>query len=69
MAEHAQPPGLPAIVDEAADTPAWVPRLGLALLIAAVLYAVFGSNPAHNAATPARAPSGAPPAPTAAAPP
>lgn len=38
-ANHDEPdvPGLPEIQDEAADTPMWVPALGLALLAAFVL--------------------------------
>jgi hypothetical protein len=40
MSEAHEPPGLPTVVDEAADTPPWVPKLGLALLAAVVLYVV-----------------------------
>jgi hypothetical protein len=32
MSESNQPPGLPEIVDEATDTPAWIPVTGLVLL-------------------------------------
>lgn len=38
-AAHLAPPGLPEIQDEAADTPRWVPLLGLGILVA--LIAVF----------------------------
>lgn len=40
MSNTHEPPGLPKVVDEAADTPPWVPKLGLALLAAVVLYVV-----------------------------
>jgi hypothetical protein len=35
------PPGLPEIRDEAADTPRWVPLVGLGLLAASVLGVVL----------------------------
>jgi len=41
--DHASPPGLPEIHDEAADTPMWVPLLGLSLLVLATLYLVITS--------------------------
>ena len=44
--EHADPqpaPGLPAIADEAEDTPMWVPALGLALFVLVALYLVIGA--------------------------
>lgn len=40
MSETHEPPGLPTVVDEAAETPPWVPKLGLALLAAVVVYVV-----------------------------
>jgi len=43
---HADPqpaPGLPEIQDEAADTPMWVPALGLGLFVLAALYLVVSS--------------------------
>lgn len=39
-ATHPHPP-MPAVHDEAADTPAWVPASGLALLIVMVLFVVM----------------------------
>lgn len=44
MSETHEPPGLPNVVDEAGDTPSWVPKLGLALLGAALLYAIVASE-------------------------
>lgn len=37
------PPGLPEIQDEAADTPMWVPALGLGLFVLVALYLVISS--------------------------
>jgi hypothetical protein len=37
MSDAKQAPRLPDVVDEAGATPRWVPLLGIALLIAAVL--------------------------------
>jgi hypothetical protein len=57
------PPGLPEIVDEATDTPAWVPWLGFALVIATVIFAFLGGKdepaPAPATAPAAEAPAGA----------
>ncbi len=39
----AHPPSLPDIHDEAADTPMWVPALGLALLVLMTLYLVVSA--------------------------
>ena len=36
-------PGLPPVHDEAADTPMWVPLLGLAVLVLGALYLVVTS--------------------------
>ncbi len=36
-----QPPQLPEIADEAADTPSWVPRLGLAVFLVCALWFVW----------------------------
>lgn len=51
------PPGLPEIVDEAGDTPTWVPVLGLALLtLVAILFVVrsqMTSDEPAEAAAPA----------------
>lgn len=46
-----EPPRLPDIRDEAADTPNWVPLVGLALLTLAVLY--FGIRGSIAPASPA----------------
>ena len=41
MSDHKHAPGLPEVVDEAADTPAWVPALGLGLFaLAAIAVAI-----------------------------
>lgn len=37
MSESKDPPDLPQIVDEAADSPSWLPLVGLALLCAVAL--------------------------------
>ena len=55
MAEHSphEPPGLPEITDEAADTPMWVPVVGVGLLVAFVLlftYKAVTSEPTGSAA-------------------
>lgn len=55
MSDHKHAPGLPAVVDEASDTPAWVPALGVGLfaLIAialAVRLAWRDANPPPPAA-------------------
>jgi hypothetical protein len=71
---HTQPPGLPDLVDEAAETPSWVPWLGFALVVAAAIYAVLGGRPDESStAAPAHEAAGAEgepaaPAPGAAAP-
>ncbi|MET0386345.1 MAG: hypothetical protein ABW321_10325 [Polyangiales bacterium] len=40
MAHSKDPPSLPKVVDEAGDTPSWVPALGLALFaLLALLFA------------------------------
>jgi hypothetical protein len=39
-----EPPGLPEIRDEAANTPLWVPALGLALLVVLAMVAVLRSE-------------------------
>ncbi len=41
--DHDHVPGLPPVHDEAADTPAWVPLLGLGVLLLAALYLVVNS--------------------------
>ncbi len=82
MAEHSahEPPGLPQnIVDEAADTPMWVPIMGLVILgVVALLfsYRMMTAEPAEAPATeeapaaeqaaPEAAPEAAPSAPSAA---
>lgn len=41
MSDHKHAPGLPEIVDEAPDTPAWVPALGIGLFaVAAIAVAI-----------------------------
>jgi len=43
---HAEPqpaPGLPEIQDEAADTPMWVPVLGMSLFVLVALWLVISS--------------------------
>lgn len=56
MSAHVQPPALPDIVDEAADTPTWLPWLGFALLVLAALYAAIGGTKVEsNAEVPGHA--------------
>jgi hypothetical protein len=64
MAEHSQqkPSGLPEIKDDAADTPMWVPMIGVGLLVAFVLLFTYkavtsspAGEPAEDGATPAAA--------------
>jgi hypothetical protein len=50
MSDHKHAPGLPAIVDEAPDTPGWVPALGLGLfaviaIAVAIRLAWMDANP------------------------
>lgn len=42
-ADPQPPPGLPEIQDEAADTPMWVPVLGLGLFVLVALWLVISS--------------------------
>ncbi len=53
--DHDHAPGLPPVHDEAADTPLWVPLLGLGVLILGALYLVihsaFGEAEEPNAPT------------------
>lgn len=42
-ADPQPPPGLPEIQDEAADTPMWVPALGLGLFVLVALWLVISS--------------------------
>lgn len=35
------PPQLPEVTDEAADTPSWVPKLGLVLAVLAILWVIW----------------------------
>ncbi len=42
-ADPQPPPGLPEIQDEAADTPMWVPFLGLGLFVLVALWLVISS--------------------------
>lgn len=65
------PPGLPEIQDEAADTPMWVPVLGLGLFVLVALYLVISSafaEPEAQAAPAMEPPAAAAPAAPAAAP-
>ncbi|MBX3247201.1 MAG: hypothetical protein KF901_08475 [Myxococcales bacterium] len=48
MADH-HAPGLPEIHDEAADTPMWLPLLGLGLLIVASLFFIIRAATADEA--------------------
>lgn len=54
MTEANHAPTLPDVVDEAGETPAWVPWLGVGLLLVAVLYASLGGGH-RGAETPAAA--------------
>lgn len=56
MSETREPPGLPNVVDEAGDTPSWVPKLGLALLGLALLYAIVASEIAKYSDAPPKRP-------------
>jgi hypothetical protein len=53
MAEHSphEPPGLPEIRDDAADTPMWIPMVGVGLLVAFVLLFTYKAvtNPPADA--------------------
>lgn len=49
-ADHHRPGELPEIRDEAADTPMWVPAVGLALLIVAAVFIVWQSASARQEA-------------------
>ena len=57
MSHSNQPPGLPTVVDEAGDTPNWVPLVGLALAtVIALLVALnqalgLGAEPPAGSAT------------------
>ena len=55
MSHADHPPELPEITDEAGDTPAWVPVLGLLLFVAMVAY-VWCLHRSHDALS-ASAPS------------
>ena len=64
MSHAKTPPTLPTVVDEAGDTPGWVPALGLTLfavlaLVAAVRYAIDDAQPS---AAPVQAAQAAQPA-------
>ncbi len=41
---HNTPPRVPEVTDEAADTPAWVPRLGLVLAVLCILWVVWSHD-------------------------
>ena len=43
VVEPHAPPRLPEIQDEAADTPLWVPALGLTLFVVVALWLVIGA--------------------------
>jgi hypothetical protein len=76
MTEHKEPPRLPDVVDEAGNTPGWVPMLGLGLLClvalaivarqaishrqSAAANAADGGTAVEAPAKPAAAPAGAP---------
>ena len=54
MSDHKHAPGLPEIVDEAPDTPGWVPALGLGLfaiisIAVAIRLAWLDANPPAEA--------------------
>lgn len=50
-AGHAHPPpGIPTVKDEAGDTPPWVPKLGVALGLALLVFAVFLAAQARRTA-------------------
>ena len=72
-ADPQPPPGLPEIQDEAADTPMWVPALGLALFVLAAVWLVVSAAfedaaPEAEAGAEIAAPAEAAPAPEPAAP-
>lgn len=59
--EHHRPGEPPPIRDEAADTPFWLPVLGLCLLVLGALFVIWQSATAHDeaaTAAPAAAPAG-----------
>jgi hypothetical protein len=49
-AEHTRPGEPPEVRDEAADTPLWVPAVGLALLILGAVFLVWQSATERTAA-------------------
>jgi len=60
MSHDKHAPRLPKVVDEAADTPGWVPALGLGLfavlaIVMAIRLAWLGANPPEQAADAAQA--------------
>lgn len=60
MSHDKHGPGLPKIVDEAADTPTWVPALGLGLfalitIVVAIRLAWVEANPVAEAPSTAQA--------------
>ena len=52
MSASKEPPRLPTVVDEAGETPGWVPMLGIAVLVVVGLYIAMGQAhaPAEGAA-------------------
>ncbi|MBN1654219.1 MAG: hypothetical protein JXA30_10645 [Deltaproteobacteria bacterium] len=52
MSESTTPPGLPRIVDEAGDSPAWLPLVGLALLAVLALLFIVSQAQGPSEATP-----------------
>jgi protein-S-isoprenylcysteine O-methyltransferase Ste14 len=60
MSHDKHAPRLPEVVDEAADTPSWVPALGLGLfavvaIVVAIQLASAGANPAEQTVDAAQA--------------
>ena len=58
MSASKEPPRLPTVVDEAGETPGWIPMLGIAVLVVVGLYIAMGQahTPAEGAtAEPAEA--------------
>lgn len=59
-AHHDGPPGLPEVIDEAGDTPKWVPITGLGLLaLIAILFVIRAQLPADETAPAAKVEAGA----------
>ena len=46
--EHAYKPGIPVVVDEAGDSSLWLPFAGIALVVFATLWFLFGASTSND---------------------